>query len=222
MNWYKRQLKIAKRIWTDDDLQTIKELLEEGYPLDQIGELVGMSAVTMSRLNKEYGLVDFEAKKIEKDKWIKGLYLLPPDGEGLSSKQISKQYGIPIKSIKRALKRFDLLDQYRDRSWYDSPENKKRLSEIATERQNDPAYKGWMSEMQKQRYIDNPDLHRQRSEQLKKVHLDNPQLAIDSAKRMQKRWDDFDGDFEDWVSTFPPERQQSIRDAVNATYRTRV
>ena len=61
MNWYKK----AKRKieFSDNDLQVIKELLEEGYSYNQISNLTNVSDKVIKRLNKEYKWINKPEKK---------------------------------------------------------------------------------------------------------------------------------------------------------------
>ena len=115
MNWYKRQLKIAKRVWTDEELNKIKSLLEEGESIVQICRLLGTYPKEIKDLNKKYQLVDLEKVKRKKSEWIASLYLLPPKGKGLSTKEIKRQYDISRSSIVKALKTLGLEGKIRGR-----------------------------------------------------------------------------------------------------------
>jgi len=250
MNWYNRQLKIAGRqgrVWTENDLQVIKDLIKEGYsygkiaslfgvsgntirdlslkykwreprkplspeqieevkkhvlekkPLYEIASMFGVSDGVIESLNKKYKWRDFEKEKKEKDKFIIGLYLLPPEGKGMSAKQIRDQYGIFNRRVHIALDRLGLSDK-----WRSGHEAAKRRHE------ENPEIRRQQGETLKRRYEEDPELRERMSELNKQHYIDNPALKDQISQRMKEYWRNYPGGYYAWLSTFPPEKQKEI------------
>ena len=168
MNWYNRQLKIAKRVWTEDELGKIRKLLEEGKSSYAIGKLFGVNSNAILYLNKKYKWIDFEKEKLKKDKLILGLYLLPPDGHGMPAKQITKEYGYEFsgRRIYKALERSNLTQYWRGQS------------EAAKKKYKDnPELGKQFGDFMRQKYKNDPDLRKQISDSMKKTIKDIGGLA---------------------------------------------
>jgi hypothetical protein len=150
MNWYNRQLKIAmlregriQREWSEEDLQTMKKLIEKGKSFRDIAIFFNTVHSTISQLNDKYQWRDIKSEKMKKNKMIADLYLLPPDGKGLLGNEIKEQYGFDAATIFRALKALGLEDHYRGKNdpysegkrrekiqnWNADPSNKQMISE---------------------------------------------------------------------------------------------
>ena len=117
MNWYNRQLKIGmsvKKIWTNNELEKIKKMLEEGYNYVQIAQLFNVSPPTINSLNKKYKWKDLKAEVDKNDQLIANLYLLPPDGKGMSAIEIARKHGFQYRRIQDALKRLNLFNKWRN------------------------------------------------------------------------------------------------------------
>ncbi len=253
MNWYNRHIKIAmpkKREWTEDELQVIKELIEEGYsydkisqlfgvnrnsirylslkykwreprksfspekieeikqlvlskkPLYEIASMFGVSDGVIESLNKKYKWRDYEKEKAEMDRFIVDLYLLPPEGKGMSSKQIRDQYGIFHRRVWTALDRMGLSDKKRGMS-----EEVKRIYE------ENPEKRKQQGESLRRRYEEDPELRERMSELNKQHYVDNPALKDQISQRMKEYWKNYPGGYYAWLSTFPPEKQKEIERA---------
>ena len=179
MNWYNRQLKIAKRAWTNEELAKIKKLLEEGYNFNQITSLLNVGKGVIRNLNKKYNWKDLDVEKRKKDKMIADLYLLPPYGMGLSTSQIAKKYKFSYKRIKQALERLNLIKHLRDKSETASLKYK-----------NNPQFREDASILQKQRFLDNPGLKDNMSRKLKQRYIDDPNLREEQSKKIKQFYDD--------------------------------
>jgi transposase len=121
MNWYNRQLKIAKRGWATEELEKVKKLVEEGMSFERIAKLFGVSDNSIRQLNAKYRWVDLELRRKEKekkrgedDKKIVDLYLLPPKGRGMAARRIRREYGFSLKRVQNALERLGLSEYYRN------------------------------------------------------------------------------------------------------------
>lgn len=196
MNWYNKQLKIAmpapsgvNRGWDEEELQVIKELVEEGYSFPQIASLFDVHRSAIQNLNKKYKWKNFEEESNKKDQFIASLYLLPPRGKGMTTKQIYDQHGVGGRTILSILTRLGLADQYRD------------IGEASRLRFTDPTQNEQLSIIQKQRHMDNPEIGRVHSEYLK------------------KRWENYPGGWDAWISRFPPDKQKQIMRAINTVSR---
>jgi len=167
MNWYKKQLKIAMAVsrgWSEDDLQKVKELYEKGYSSVYIAPLFGVNPATINKLNQKYKFVDFKKRKQEKYKWLAGLYLLPPDGEGMPASEIYKQHGISPKVVRLALKSLGKEEKWRG----NSEAGRKKF-------EDNPDLKKEISEKQKQYYRDNPEARQEQSKRIKQLFIDEPE-----------------------------------------------
>lgn len=125
MNWYKRaQYKIAfpKIVnWSEDDLQVIKSLIEEGYSYNKIADLVGVSSTSIAQLNKKHrwreriergeqgSMEDIRKNILEKGRQMVDMYLLPPRGQGMTLKNIAIQFNSSTNRIKDYMKRTGLI-----------------------------------------------------------------------------------------------------------------
>jgi len=108
MNWYKRQLKIAmpaKRIWTEEELSMIKELIEEGNSFRQIAPLFNTDHNAISRLPGMRQLFE-DAKKKKIEKRLKEIKKLTD--HGYSIQQISDISGIDINAVKKMIKEYNI------------------------------------------------------------------------------------------------------------------
>jgi len=229
MNWYKRQLKIAysaNRGWTEEELNSIKNLYENGYTSIQIAPLFGVNPATINKMNNKYKWRDFKAEKAERDKLILDAYLLPPDGKGMTTDQIKNQYGAGEPAIKGALKRSNLLHLYRGKS------------DAQKIRYTDPEKRKQMSDIHKKRYVDNPELASNFGEESRRRWQDPEfrnkmeEIAKSDKNRQQQsdymklRWEEYKkthpGGWEEWVSQFPPETQSAMRAAMWAGKSNRV
>jgi hypothetical protein len=105
--------------WTTEQLEKIKSLLQEGKSLRFIGNLFGVNAGVIKRLNDVHKWRDVKKDKEDKYKFVLSLYRLPPHGKGLSGNLLRTKYKIPESVIKRALEMFDLGHEYR--KYEDSP-----------------------------------------------------------------------------------------------------
>ncbi len=203
MNWYNRQLKMArsrgvKKGWTTEELDRVKKLLEKGYNFNQIASLLDVNKNTIRFLNKKYKWKDLEVEKRKKDKTIADLYLLPPHGIGLSTSQIGKKYKFTYNRIRQALERLNLLDHLRDRS-----------ESTSLTYQNNPRLREEAAIFQKQRFLDNPGLKDDISRKQKQRYIDNPELREEQSIFMKERWKELGG-MEGLLLSYPT-REQAIR-----------
>jgi len=116
MNWYKRQLKIAggpRREWSTEELEEIKKLIQKGKSYRYVGEMFKVSPRSIEGLNKKYQWLNKKEELIKKYRWIASLYLLPPEGKGISGYQLRKEYGLSNSDIVSALKFLNKSEFYR-------------------------------------------------------------------------------------------------------------
>ena len=106
MNWYKDIIKYAYmrgRQWTPEELNKIKQLLEEGKGYIEIGKMFGVSETPIQNFNKKYKWRT-PRKTFKPDeetiKKIDYMYALPPKGLGYSKVDIAKQLGVSYMAIK--------------------------------------------------------------------------------------------------------------------------
>ncbi len=183
MNWYKKQLKIAKDIrpvrkWTSEELEQIEELVKKRIPFIQIAKMFDVNKKNILNLNKKYKWRDIKKEREDYDKRVADLYLLPPFGKGLGVKEITEQTGINSKSVYNALKRLGLEDKIRDGSY---AQNK---------RWSNPEEREEQSKRQKQFYKDNPEVKEQQRERMQQRYIDNPGLREEHSKFMTEFWKD--------------------------------
>lgn len=186
MNWYKRQFKIAMPTpiqFSDEELQRIGKMLQEGKSFRNIGRIYNVAQKVIMRLNDKYRWRDLEKERRERDDKILNLYLLPPKGKGLTAKEISRQTGIRLPSIKNTLKRLGLGDQIRSVS----DENKRR----------------WQD----------PEERAKQSIRTRQFFESNPKAGKDHSIRMLEWWKQFEseegGKFENRLLSYPT-RQRAI------------
>lgn len=206
------------RGWSDNDLKIIKELIEGGKSMRGISRLFGVSHRTINRLNEEHKWKEFPRKKqterVEslKEK-IKKLYLLPPNGEGLSAMEIGQQLNISPTSVRNVLNRIgekvrSPLESFTDKRrekiiernilYWANPENKQKMRDF---------WEGyWAIDENKENF----------SKIMKEVWKNNPHLREDDSQRMKERWKNYPGGFAEWISQFPIEKQKEILNAMNA------
>lgn len=163
--------------WSEEDLEKIKSLILQDKSFRSIASLFGVGDVTIANLNKKYKWKDLKADRLKKDNFIASLYLLHPDGKGMSAKAIAAQYGINPSTTMQALRRLDKLDFWRGQS-----------------------------EAQKQKYIYDPDSARVHSEKLKQVHKDRPEIGEQQSIRMKEYWDEI-GKLEGLLLSYPTKEQ---------------
>ena len=194
MNWYNRQLKIAipgphgvNRRWSKEDLDVIKELIEEGNSFPQIASLFNVNRSTIQDLNKKYKWKDFKKERDKKDKFIASLYRLPPNGKSMTTKAIFDRYGVNSRTIRSILKRLGISEEYRD------------IGDASRLRFTDPAQNEQLSTIQKQR------------------HMDNPEIGENHSLYMQQQWkDNYPEGWKQFINRFPPEKQKEIeRDMIS-------
>lgn len=150
--------------WSQEDLEKMKKMLEDGYSYKKISKFFGIGDLTVKKTNEKYKLVDMVKLRDKKDKHILNLYLLPPDGKGMSAQSMQKQYGINPVSIQTVLRNSGLSNKWRGQS-----------------------------EAQKQKYINNPDAALEQSNKLKQRHIDRPELAVEHSKFMKEKWKEWGG-----------------------------
>lgn len=117
MNWYKKiKYKIAaqgKRIeWRQEDLQAIEDLLVEGYTMIEIAGAFKINPKVLGFFLSKFKIKDKAQNR--RDQWLASLYLLPPEGKGLSIKQIINQYKTHRNEILGALKRLGFEGKVRN------------------------------------------------------------------------------------------------------------
>jgi transposase len=142
MNWYNRQLKIAmppRREWTDEELDRIKEMILDGQSLRSIAKIFGVYRGVINALNKKYKWKEFANKvpnRVEKmGEMIKELYLLPPEGQGLSAREVGRRLGISHRSVTDYLIRNGMGEYVRDLfGQYDAPGRREEISNIQKKR----------------------------------------------------------------------------------------
>ncbi len=252
MNWYKRQLKIAKLSsdqiskieqmvlkgksfgeianifnvtrqsihylnnkykWRDmslpsfspEQIEQIRQLVLDKKPFREIGKMFGVSKTTIQNLNNKYKWRDIKKEKEERDRLIADLYLLPPDGQGMSAIEITRQYGFNYKTIREALKRLNLIDNWRD------------ISDDYIKRFDlNPNMHREQGESLRRRYEEDPNLRARMSELNKQHYIDNPELKDTISEGMKEYWRNYPGGYYAWLSTFPPEKQKEIERARSA------
>lgn len=185
MNWYNRQLKISQRkgrVWTNEELEKIKNMFEQGFSQTQIASFFGVSAQPIKNLNKKYKWKNFKADRSKYDSFLADLYLLPPKGKGMSAKQIYKQHGFSTGKLYKALERLNLLDHWRGQS--DAQKHMNLTNPDAAKEK---------SNTMKQRFIDNPELREELSRFQKQKFIDNPDLREEYSQRMTQQWKDIGG-----------------------------
>ena len=171
MNWYKRQLKIAAAHalqLTTDQLDKIKNLVENKTPYYQIAKLFNVSTASIHRLNKKYKWRDTQEEKNKRDKLILGLYLLPPKGEGLSIMEIQNRTGMTHPTIVNTLKRLGLSDKLRG------------ISEQGVRRFQDPKVREDQAEKLRRFNRENPQAAKDRGEKGKRLKENENEICIDS------------------------------------------
>ncbi len=149
MNWYKRAEQ--NREWSDDELQTIKGLIEEGNSFRQIASLFNTTHALISRLNNKYKWRDRQAELMEKYRLIANLYLLPPQGQGLLGREIKREYGFDTSTILRALEALGLKGHYRGK---DDPYSEEKRRESIKEKWKDPSYRQMQIDTSREQMLD--------------------------------------------------------------------
>jgi len=216
MNWYKQAQNISKR-WTSEDLQVIKELLEEGNSIRQIATLFGVAHTTINKLNRKYDLKSFPKKQPNRIKpmenKIKELYLLPPDGQGLSATEVGRQLDISPTTVLKMIA--DLGLDVRGGTEYWDDVRRKQTSERFKKQWEDPKHKEMMREFTKQ-YWSNPENRERASVRGKEVWQNDPTIRERASKKREEYWQNYPGGFNAWIQTFPIEKQNEILNAMNA------
>jgi len=224
MNWYKRQLKIAmpaptgvNRGWSNDDLITIKKLIEEGKSMRLISRLFGVSHGAINRLNKKYKWKKNPNKQLNRieplTEKIKKLYLSPPHGKGLSAKDVGQQLNISPTTVRKVIK--DIGEKVRNPSESFTDERREKIVERNKLRWENPENKQKMKDFWKE-YWSNNENKEIRSKKMKEVNENNPQLGEESSRRKTEYWENYPGGFEEWINQFPVEKQKEILNAMNA------
>ena len=113
-----------------EDIEDIRGLVEDGYSFEKISNLLNFSMESIRRLNEKYKWRNYDDNLLEKYKRIASLYLLPPDGKGMSQKEISEKEKIHSSLIFRSLKRLGLSDKFRCGSELWTPKRKETQSKI--------------------------------------------------------------------------------------------
>ncbi len=238
MNWYKRQLKIAmpgggaKRGWTADELEQIKNLILQGKGLRSIAKMFGVTKNTISQLNKKY-------KWRETQAYRPPIEFSPQDlqnikkmiDDGISIPKIADFYNVSKHTIYNLNKKYKWIDIDEER------EKKDKL--IANLYLLPPKGEGWTAAKiqerhgislggikgalerlglldqyrsnpaaQKQKYIDNPELKEELSRIQKQRFIDNPELRRQMSQQMLDFWDRV-GRLEGFLLSYPT-REQAV------------
>ena len=101
MNWYKRQLKTAKRQWTEEELSMVRELIEEGNSFRQISLLFDTDHDSIARLPGMRQLFE-SSKNKNNDKKVKEIKDLASKGYGLQ--EMSDSLGLKLYTVKKIVK----------------------------------------------------------------------------------------------------------------------
>lgn len=138
MNWYKRQLKIAKlpterRVphnkinFSDDDLKIIKDLLDGGETFKEIGELFGVSRSVINRLNDKY---KWREKRVFDDPSSYIDRVVELHNKGLSYNGIRKELNneISLNQVRNILERKGLVPPIQRKSKEEYEKTKKERS----------------------------------------------------------------------------------------------
>jgi hypothetical protein len=178
MNWYKRQLKIAKWIsWTDDQIETIKNLVNEGKSFREIGRMFGVHPKSISILNDKHKWRDIKQERLDYDRRVAKMYRLPPYGEGMGVIEILNTNGINARTIYNVLRRLGLEEEIRDASY------------ASKKRWQDPKQKEEQSLRKKKFYEEHPEVGKEHGEMMKQRYIDNPEMREDHGKKIKQRWD---------------------------------
>jgi len=119
MNWYKRQLKMSQRKieFSEDQLQKLKQLSEQGVFLKELSKIFGVSVVTLRKIIKEYGQnwnipsqID-KTRNINLKKWTQDELQVIKEllREGENYNQIAKLFNVSFPTIKSVNKRYHLV-----------------------------------------------------------------------------------------------------------------
>jgi len=111
MNWYNRQLKIAgiMRGWSQEELEKVRKLLEEGSNYSQIGRLFGVSSNAIKSLNKKYNFVHREEKRITQEIIDKVIDLRK--NTNMSIVDMAREVGFGTNSINKILKNNNIVKE---------------------------------------------------------------------------------------------------------------
>jgi DNA-binding CsgD family transcriptional regulator len=216
MNWYKQSQSIGKR-WTLEDLQVIRELLEEGHSSRQIAKLFEVAHSTINTLNNKYNLKSFPKKQLNRIKpmedKIKELYLLPPDGQGLSAMEVGRQLDISPTTVRKVIGNLGLDVRGGAEAWDD--DRREQTSERFKKQWEDPEHKEMMRGVSEQ-YWNNPANRENASLREKARWEDDPTIRERAVKKREEYWANYPGGFNAWIQSFPPEKQKEILNAINA------
>lgn len=212
MNWYNRHIKLAmpRAIeWTNEEMEKIKQLLEEGKSFDYIADLFGVSSRTIRNINKNNGLVkSFLSKgKLSKEKIDEIVYFYE---NGSSVRELSEAYDASSYQIIYALKKRGVYDFGR--------RFEERKVDVAEENKNDilKKYRAGFGVKELSReygetrgaiynHLRNNNIHiRNREEQLNMDHYiqnasekqrqfikNNPQAAREHSRKLLEWWRQF-------------------------------
>jgi transposase len=194
--------------FSPEQIEKIKRLVLNKISFDEVGRMFGVSGSTIQHLNKRYRWRDIKTEKDDRDKMIVDLYLLPPEGKGMSMNAIAKQYGIYPRTIQEALKRLGLSHKLRDIS-----EELTRIHELH------PEISQQQGEAVRRRYIEDPQLRERASEREKQKYIDNPEIAGRISETVKNNWENMGG-LEGRLLSYP-HRSQAVNFLMGFVFRKR-
>lgn len=172
------------RGWTQEELDYIKKLIEEGKSFRSIAKIFGVISNTITALNRKYKWRDFDKERDNRDEKILELYLLPEDGgRGLTKTEVQKRLRVSKPTIDEALRRFGFEDKIRGQS----EENVRRWS--------------------------NPEEREKQRSRITQFYENHPEAAAIHSQRMIEWWDQFGTERGERLKNrllFSPSRQQAI------------
>jgi len=202
MNWYNR-IKLADRPKTDltPYYKEVIDFFNKGYNIKQIVKEVSIGEGAVYKILRDNNL-SFEKRRQEKreemDKKISKLYLLPPEGKGMSTIEIGSQLGISATTVIAALKRRGYEDKIRKggigikKKWED-PEYRQRMNEMRRTPEHRQKMKDiWDSPERREKHRDvmrelwNDPEHRQKMKNIYKT----PEYQQKMKSKMKKQWED--------------------------------
>ena len=166
-------------------LDKVRELLTQGFMVKDIAKKLRTTPNTISKFILKNNLRDIPSQR--KIQWYQQLaksYLLPPEGDGLSTIEVSQKFNTSPGSVNRALVSLGLKDKIRTKSetstkmWENNEERRQNMSDLIKKRWEDEEYRKKMSE------------------------------------QSRKYWENIPGGFNAWIQSFSPQKQNEIMTAI--------
>jgi len=221
MNWYKKQLKIAMPAptkWEQKDLEAIKELFDEGYSINQVADVTGVSYGSIKKLNDKYQWIpiDRESRDRKKDEEIAKMYLPHPYGEGMSALDITRKIHVNHNRIKKALDRLGMSDKWRDRKTMWNDEMRQQQRDNANRQWEDPEFRNHVLENLNHPDVKQSLLEYHNSPEARSIY-ESPKYRERMRQNALSNWEkNFPGGWEQFINRYPPEKQREIERAMHA------